>query len=237
MKKIAIMQPTYLPWSGYFGLMHYVDIFVLLDSVQFERRSWQQRNKIKTDLGEKLLTIPVIKKGKRDQLINEVLIDKNNEFNNQHINLIKQHYSKAPFFKENFEKIFYSDLYNKKFLHEITITSILTIRDLLGIKTKIYKSSDLDIEGKKDNLLASICTSLNSNEYISPVGSKNYLDKSTIFAKKNITINYFKYNHPVYKQMYSNFISHLSVIDIIFNCGEKTLDLIEAGIMMNKKEY
>ena len=104
MKKIAIMQPTYLPWSGYFGLMHYVDIFVLLDSVQFERRSWQQRNKIKTDLGEKLLTIPVIKKGKRDQLINEVLIDKNNEFNNQHINLIKQHYSKAPFFKENFEK-------------------------------------------------------------------------------------------------------------------------------------
>ena len=142
----------------------------------------------KTDLGEKLLTIPVIKKGKRDQLINEVLIDKNNEFNNQHINLIKQHYSKAPFFKENFEKIFYSDLYNKKFLHEITITSILKIKDLLGINTKIYKSSELDIAGKKDNLLASICASLNSNEYISPFGSKNYLDKSTIFAEKKTLI-------------------------------------------------
>ena len=208
MKKIAIMQPTYLPWSGYFGLMHYVDIFVLLDSVQFERRSWQQRNKIKTDLGEKLLTIPVIKKGKRDQLINEVLIDKNNEFNNQHINLIKQHYSKAPFFKENFEKIFYSDLYNKKFLHEITITSILKIKDLLD-KYKIYKSSELDIAGKKTTYWPQfVQVSIPMN--IFPVGSKNYLDKSTIFAEKKITINYFKYNHPVYKQMWEFYFTPIS---------------------------
>ena len=139
MKKIAIMQPTYLPWSGYFGLMHYVDIFVLLDSVQFERRSWQQRNKIQTDTGERFLTIPVIKKGRRDQLINEVIVDNTQEFKKKHIGLIKQFYSKAPFFKDNFEKIFNLNLYNSEFLHEITINSILSIRDLLRINTTIYK--------------------------------------------------------------------------------------------------
>ena len=80
MKKIAIMQPTYLPWSGYFGLMQYVDIFVFLDSVQFERRSWQQRNKIKTRNGEKIISIPVLSKGKRDQKIKDVIISEQSNF-------------------------------------------------------------------------------------------------------------------------------------------------------------
>ena len=233
MKKIAIMQPTYLPWSGYFGLMQHVDIFVLLDSVQFERRSWQQRNKIKTDSGERLLTIPVIKKGKRDQLINQVIVDHTQDFKDKHIRQIKQFYSKAPFFKDNFAKIFNLKLYNSEFLHEITIKSILTIRDLLGINTTIYKSSELNINGKRENLLASICLSLDSNEYVSPLGSKNYLDETSVFTQNKIIVNYFNYKHPVYKQLHNGFISHLSVVDMIFNCGDSSLDLIRQGIMMN----
>mgnify|MGYP003315469201 CR=1 FL=1 len=97
MSRIAIMQPTYLPWIGYFGLMEYVDMFVFLDSVQFEKRSWQQRNKIKTNEGERYLTIPVQSKGKRDQLINEVKVLKCSNFEKQHKRLIKQYYSKSLF--------------------------------------------------------------------------------------------------------------------------------------------
>ena len=147
--KLAIMQPTYIPWIGYFGLMHYVDIFVLLDSVQFERRSWQQRNKIKTFSGEKLLTIPVFKKGKRDQLINEVKVELNTNFQYKHSQLIKQSYCNAPFFKQYYKKIFSDNWSEFELLNEITINLILRIKESLGIKTKIYKSSDLSSKGKK----------------------------------------------------------------------------------------
>ena len=103
--KVAIMQSTYLPWVGYFALMKSVDVFIILDSVQFSKRSWQQRNQIKTESGAKWLTVPVISKGKKDQLIADVKIDYSSKFPESHINMIEQNYRKSPFFGD-FSEVF-----------------------------------------------------------------------------------------------------------------------------------
>ena len=229
MTTIAIMQPTYIPWLGYFALMDQVDTFVYLDSVQFDKRSWQQRNRIKNQNGVQLLTIPVISKGLRAQTIKEVQIDKTSNFAAKHIRSISMSYSKTPYFNE-YKDDFFSILKNDyKYLSDLTINIILFIKDLLGIKCKFEKSSLMNIEGKKAGLLANICKYLSADTYISPVGSETYLEKSTEFLEKDIKIKYNDYIHPMYNQPYGNFISHLSIIDLLFNEGHNSLNIIQKG--------
>ena len=183
MRNLAIMQPTYMPWIGYFALMDSVDNFVILDSVQFSRRSWQQRNKIKTHSGPIWLTIPVINKGKRDQLIREVKIDYSRKFPKNHIDILIQSYQKSPFFSEYADDIIKVIEHNKPSLSSLTIDLILHIRGLLNINTPITYSSEMSLRGVKDEMLAYICNELEANEYISPIGAKKYLDNSNFFSE------------------------------------------------------
>lgn len=217
--KVAIMQPTYLPWIGYFALMKSVDIFIILDSVQFSKRSWQQRNQIKTESGPKWLTVPVISKGKREQLITDVQIDYSSKFPENHINMIKQNYRKAKFFS-NFSEDF-SNIFKKKhkYLSTLSIDFILLTKELLNIKTIIKYSSDFVTKGSKDELLAELCEFVGAKEYVSPPGSKVYLDDSNFFTQRNISVKYFDFIHPEYMQLNGDFVSNMSVIDFIFNDG------------------
>ena len=218
--RVAIMQPTYLPWIGYFSLMKSVDVFIILDSVQFSKRSWQQRNQIKTESGPKWLTVPVISKGKREQLIADVQIDySSGKFPESHINLIQQNYKKSKFFS-NYSLDFFNILRKRhKNLSSLSIDLILLIKGMLDIKTTIKYSSDFVTKGSKDELLAELCEHVGATEYISPPGSKVYLDDSDSFLKKNISVKYFDYKHPKYKQINGDFLSYMSVIDLLFNCG------------------
>ena len=221
--RVAIMQPTYLPWIGYFSLMKSVDVFIILDSVQFSKRSWQQRNQIKTESGPTWLSVPVISKGKREQLITDVQIDYSSKFPESHINMIKQNYRKSKFFS-NYSQDFFN-IFSKKHknLSSLSIDLILLIRGLLDIKTTIKYSSDFVTKGSKDELLAELCEHVGATEYISPPGSKVYLDDSDSFTKKNISVKYFNYIHPEYKQMNGDFLSHMSAIDLLFNCGTENI--------------
>ena len=217
--KVAIMQPTYLPWIGYFALMKSVDVFIILDSVQFSKRSWQQRNQIKTESGVKWLTVPVISKGKKDQLIADVKIDYSSKFPESHINMIEQNYRKSPFFGD-FSEVFFSVLRERhEYLSHLSINLILLIRELLDIKTKIKYSSDFLTQGSKDELLAELCEHVGATEYISPPGSKVYLDDSDAFSKRNIPVKYFNYKYTNYPQLHGEFIQYMSVIDLLFNYG------------------
>jgi len=218
-KTVAIMQPTYMPWIGYFALMESVDIFIILDSVQFSKRSWQQRNQIKTESGAKWLTVPVISKGKKDQLISDVKIDYSSKFPESHINVIQQNYGKTLFYGDYSEDFFNVLRKKHEYLSYLSIDLILLIRDLLNIKTEIKYSSDFSTKGSKDDLLAELCEHVGAAEYVSPPGSKVYLDDSNAFLKNNILVKYFNYEHPEYKQVNRDFISHMSVIDLILNCG------------------
>lgn len=229
MTRVAIMQPTYLPWCGYFGLMHAVDVFVLLDSVQFARRSWQQRNQIKAVNGAQWLSVPVLSKGKRDQLISEVEIDKTDNFALAHRKTIEMSYAKTPFFKAYADQLLPLLDNPSPRLADLTISLILWLKSQLGITTQVLRSSELGGIGAKGELLASLCQELGASSYISPPGSKDYLDETDAFEKIGVPVKYYEFKHPQYPQPFGDFIPYMSTIDMLFNCGDRSLSLIESG--------
>lgn len=228
-KKIAIMQPTYLPWIGYFALMDTVDEFILLDDVQFARRSWQQRNQIKGPAGAIMLTVPVLKKGKRDQLVNEAEINTESDEAKKHARSIELAYAKAPYWPQYSSGLLGAIANGHELLADYNIALIERIRDDLGIKVPLVRSSSLPIEGKREDRLVSICRQREASVYISPTGSSDYLSESDAFQRAGIKLLYNDYQHPTYPQLHGEFVSHLSAIDLLLNCGEKSLEIIRSG--------
>lgn len=220
-KILSLMQPTYFPWLGYFNLINKSDIFVIYDTVQLTKRSWQVRNKIKNNDKELYLTIPIRKTQCRDDLlINQAEIDYNINWISKHLNSIKHSYLKSPYFDEIYPILENRLLSKPKYLTDITISLILDFIKILDINTQIILSKDIDYTGKKDEALISICKSLNSNTYMSVKGSQNYiLEGENLFEKNNIDLIWHEYQHPIYNQVGKNFISHLGIIDVLFNIG------------------
>ena len=227
MTRVAIMQPTYLPWSGYFGLMQSVDIFVLLDSVQFARRSWQQRNQIKTANGVQWLSVPVQSKGKRDQLIREVELDKSTVFADKHRRSIELSYAKSPYFRQYADNLLPLLDNSSPLLADMTISLILQLKAQLGIQTCVLRASELDGSGAKADLLASLCKQIGATAYVSPPGSKGYLDESGAFERIGVSVQYYEFKHPEYPQPFGEFVPFMSIIDMLFNCGERSSALIQ----------
>lgn len=229
MTRVAIMQPTYLPWCGYFGLMQAVDIFIFLDSVQFAKRSWQQRNQIKTPQGAQWLTVPVASKGKREQLICEAELDSASNFASTHRKSIESNYAKAASFRDLAPALL-TRIEGPTLLADLNIGIIEHCRTLLGIETPLLRSSQMQGSGAKADLLASLCKEVGATEYISVPGSKDYLDESSAFEEIGVPVRYFNYRHPEYPQLFGDFLPYMSVIDMLFNCGDKSADLIRSGI-------
>jgi len=221
--KVVILQPTYLPWIGYFGLIDIADVFVFYDDVQFVKRSWQRRNRIKTPKGWIWLTVPVIQIF--GQKINEIKINNNLDWRDKHSKSIKHSYSKAPFFGE-YMPIF-QEIYEKKleYLADLNITLIKKITEILGLDKKFLLSSELEVTGKKTDRLIRILKRTGGNEYISGPGAKSYIEIEK-FNDNGITLYWYEFNHPTYPQLYGDFIPFLSVIDLLFNVGSRSLDLI-----------
>jgi len=230
MIKAAIMQPTYMPWCGYFGLIKMVDIFVLYDDVQFDKRSWQQRNKIKTANGSQWLTVPVESKGMRSQKINEAIIQSDSNFSRKHIKAIELNYSKSKFYHEYKDLIINCIESNCSKLVDLNTSLIYICSKILSIETKFIKSSDLNVSGAKEERLIDICKKISADIYISPQGSKNYLSQGESFLENNIKLEYFEFMHPTYHQMYGLFEPQMSIIDVLFNCGaSETRRLLESS--------
>ena len=229
MKTASIMQPTYLPWLGYFDLTNRSDIFVFLDTVQLDKRSWQQRNRIKTPNCELMLTVPVLTKGRFNQEIRDVEIDISQRFEKKHFNSIQLNYKNSKYYKlyiGELEEIFFSKISR---LANLNIKLIKWISSKIGIKTKFISSSELDVSGSKTELLINICLKINANHYLSPIGSKSYIEKNNLFTNSGIQLSYQDYQHPTYNQLFGDFIPYLSVIDLLFNEGEKSLEIIKSG--------
>lgn len=230
--KLAISQPTFLPWVGYFSLIDYVDHFVFLDNVQFEKRSWQQRNYIILDKKEFLITVPVISKRKRFQNINEALILKENL--DSILKTIYYAYKKAKFFENYFfeiEKIFKT---NNRILN-LNCDLIKYFIQQLGINTKIDYQSKIGINTKKEKLIFDICKKLKCKEYISTIGSKEYLHEYENIPNSNIKINYFTYDSD--NHLYNeNYVTNKpSILDLLFNKGPQSLEIIRKGFKLLKK--
>lgn len=229
--KIAIMQPTYLPWIGYFGLMYSVDVFVFLDSVPFSKQSWQQRNRIKTADGPIWLTVPVLSKGKSGQLISEVVVDSRG-FQRKHQCAIELNYKRAACFNSYAPQVF--EIFERKHTHlaRFNIDLITCLKNAFGIETKTMLASELfeKTASGKVEYLVDICSALEATEYYSPVGSKEYLSGALdLFRESGISLYYNEFSHPKYDQQHGDFIPYLSAVDLLFNEGPRSLDIIKQG--------
>lgn len=220
MKKIAIIQSSYIPWKGYFDIINLSDEFILFDSVQYTKRDWRNRNRIKTPGGLQWLTIPVEVKGRYYQKIRDTKIaDKN--WGKRHWKKIVRNYSKAEYFKD-YRKIF-EELYlntKEEYLSLINYKFIKKINEILGINTKISMDRDYDFgDCEKTERLLSLCKCAGAAEYISGPKAKNYMEEN-IFEEENIKLSWMDYScYPEYNQLYPPFDHGVSIIDLIFNEG------------------
>jgi hypothetical protein len=229
--KIAISQPTYLPWLGYFDLIDQVDIFVFLDNVQFQRQSWQHRNRLKTPSGLHWITVPVRFRGRFGQRINEVEI-RDTGFWRNHLRAIELNYRRTPFFNEYFEELSsrIKTRASGALVADLDIDLIEWFMDLLGIRSSVLLSSQLEQSGKRMELLANICNSLGARQYVSPLGSAAYLlQEMDILLDKGIDVAFQHYEHPQYSQLFPPFCPYASILDLIFNEGHRALDILRSG--------
>lgn len=225
--RVAIMQPTFLPWVGYFDLLDQVDTFIFLDSVQFERQSWQQRNRIRTANGWQWVTVPV--RHRFPQTIHEVEINSTTDWQQKHWRAFQQHYAVTPFWDRYQD--FLRDLYARswKSLAELNIFAITYIADELGITPVIARSSKMAASGQRVNLLISLCREVKADTYLSPAGAAPYIEQDNRFIQTGIMLEYHRFTPVPYRQRYAPFIPYLSVIDLLFNEGPRCLEIIRAG--------
>jgi hypothetical protein len=218
MKRVAVIQSNYIPWKGYFDIIHDVDVFLFYDDVQFTKNDWRNRNKIKTAQGLCWLTIPV---GHReDRLINEVKIE-DESWNKKHWQTIKESYSKTPYFKQYsdfFEHIYLGMKWNN--LSEFNQFLIKTIsKEFLGINTCFEDSRDYHAEGHKLERLIDLLLKVKTELYVTGPTAKGYLDVNR-FKDLGMELVFKDYSrYPEYPQRFPPFEHTVSILDLLFNCG------------------
>lgn len=226
---IATHQPIFLPWPGLFFKAIEADCMVLLDDVQFPQgRGWVNRNRLKNKDGEMWLRVPVWKKGRGLQIIRRVEICNETDWRKKHLQSIIHNYSDAPYLKKYFPSLESIYMQNHQLLIELNVSFIKFFWEILGIKTKLFLQSELGVSGKGFELIINICKHLRAATYLNfPVVEKYlYLDK---FHQSGININFPIFHPPVYPQVWGEFIYNLSTLDMLFNCGEKSRDIISSS--------
>lgn len=225
--KIAIHQPQYMPWLGYFHKMASVDLFVVLDDVQFKKNEWQHRNRIRNSRGWQWLSVPTTYKFL--QKINEVAIDNAQEWRKSHKLSLATCYGKSRFGKELmplFERFFESSYATIDLLNT---ESIRLLAGIMGILTPIVRSSEHCFGGVSTERLAAICRYYNADAYLAGAGGHGYMDLS-VFERAGIRVEFQDFSSPRYVQHWSacaeEFIPGLSAIDLVFNCGPKSKDIL-----------
>ena len=224
--RVTILQPSYLPWLGFFEQMSRSDKFVLLDDVQYTRRDWRNRNRIRVRENWIWLTVPVQQKSRFSQSLLETRIDNSVSWRRKHLETLRQHYCKAPFFEKYFPRC--QQVYEQEwtFLFDLCLETINLIKEEMGIETPLLRSSEMKPGGEKTERLVSICRELGATHYLSGESGSNYIAEED-FSSQGIALEYQNYEHPVYPQRYTGFVPHLSAIDLLFNCGEQSLGILK----------
>lgn len=221
MKKVAILQSNYIPWKGYFDLIADVDDFVIYDEVQYTRRDWRNRNKIKTKDGTKWLTIPVQSKGLFSEKISEMKVAETS-WSQEHFKTLRHEYAKAACFDEyaDFIEQLYLGAAKLSYLSQINSLFIEAICRKLQIETRIKQSCQFTLQDGKSERLLGICKDLQADVYVSGPAAKSYLDEA-LFAEQNIRVEWYSYGeYPEYRQLHPPFQHAVSILDLLFNTGK-----------------
>jgi len=214
----VIMQPTYLPWSGYFNLAAKCDTFVFLDDVQLEKRSWQTRNRILVSGREFLLSVPLVKSAQTIK-INETLVSDWASWCPKHLKTIELAYP-SILLETGVIEILTKSFYASRKISEINVAIIRSFFKILGIDCETTLSSQLRCDGHRSQKLANIVRAVGADVYLSPEGSREYLEADDFSNRFGIELIFQKYTPSPYPQRKSeNFVSHLSIIDVIGSNG------------------
>ncbi len=229
--RIAILQPTFLPWLGWFDIVDQVDMLIMLDDVAFDKRSWQQRNRLRTAHQLEYVTVPVRSAGRSGQPILDVEIS-DPRFAVKLERTITGSYARTPYYESLFPAFC-------QILWEFSSTGLLSKLNLgllgwffstLGILTPWQVSSRLNVAGKRGEYMAALCEALGADDYLSPMGAEAYLlEDRHAFDKRHIKVWLHEYVHPEYRQVFQPFIPYASTLDLIFNEGPRALDIIRSG--------
>ena len=219
-KTVVIHQPDFMPYLGFFDRLLHADIYVVLETAQYVNgtsRSWMNRDKIKTEKGEQWITV-CVKKAPRETRIKDILLLDDDKWRRNNLGLLHQNYRKAPFYKEIMPYL--ERLYAGDYLYfwDFSFASIRMLMELFGIEIETVFASDLDPQGKNNDMIVDILNKLGAKTYLSGTGAADYYDPK-VYERAGIRVVWQEFTHPVYPQQFGEFIPYLSSIDLLFNCG------------------
>ncbi|WP_243312600.1 WbqC family protein [Fundidesulfovibrio agrisoli] len=224
---VGILQPSYLPWLGYFEQIARCDVFVLYDDVQFDKGGWRNRNRIKIPGGPHWLTVPVLTKG-GPPLVRDVRVNNTLPWSRNHLKTLVQYYSKALHFAPYFEEL--SDILNRpwELLAALDRAVIEWMCGAFGISTPLVWSSELGVAGDRLDRLIAIVKHFGGNAFYEGAAGRDYIPVD-YFTERGVEVIFQNYRHPVYPQLHGDFISHLSAIDLLFNLGPESKASLLSG--------
>ncbi len=221
---VAVHQPQYLPWIGYFDKMRRADVFCYLDDVQYKKNEWQNRNRIKTAQDWQWLTVPV--RYRFPEKINEVQINNTTNWSKKHLQALITNYSRAPYFKAHIS--IFEDIFSREWelISELNIHLIERLREALQLQEKTTViSSEFNLREEPTDRLIDICKAVGADTYLAGEGASGYMDLRR-FEENDLKVIVQDFKHPIYSQLFKDFQSHLSIVDLLFNCGPESLNII-----------
>ncbi len=218
-------QPVYLPWLGLFHKIALCDTYVFLDTVKYLKQDWNNRNRIKGAGGPMWLTVPVATNGTDNILLPDVRICNEHNWRLKHWRSITSCYGRARYFDQYAP--FFEEVYRRKWdsLNELNNCMLLWLLEVLGIKVRFLRASELRFEGTKSDLVLDMCRKLDAKTYIFGTLGRDYA-RVEDFQRAGIEPIFQNYRHPEYPQLHGSFVSHLSIIDLLFNAGPASLEIL-----------
>jgi hypothetical protein len=226
---LVVLQPGYLPWLGFFDQMQRSDVFVYYDDVQFDKHGWRNRNRVKgPDGAPHWLTVPVLHSGRNWPAILEVEIEPRSPWARKHVGTLRQFYFKAPFLGRYLPAL--EEMLERPWTRLVDLDLAVTglICGWLGLERRTLRASELGITGKQSERLLALCQHVGATRYLSGSSAKNYLD-TELFSRHGIEVERQDYVHHVYPQQHGDFVPYLSIVDLLFNCGEESATTLGRG--------
>lgn len=225
---VVILQPSYIPWRGFFDQIRRADLFVFYDDIQYDKHGWRNRNQIKTAQGKQWLTIPVNSKGVTSGIpIKDVPIDWSKPWPKNHLKSLTISYNKSPYFKEYLPLL--ESFYERRdeFLADFTIESSIALAREMGItSTRFMRSSELPhVEGRKTDRVIDVLKRVEATHYICGPSASSYMEPEK-FDAAGITFEYMEYNYPEYPQLYQPYDPYVSILDLMFMTGKDAIKYI-----------
>lgn len=226
---LAVLQPGYLPWLGFFDQMRRSDLFVIYDDVQYDKHSWRNRNRVKAASGEPFwLTVPVRHSGQGWPRILEVEIDARTAWGRKHVGTLRQFYARAPFLRRYLPELEEMLCRPWQRLVDLDLAVAGLLAGWLGLTTRTVRSSELGVPGEASDRLLALCKRFGARRYLTGDAARDYLDVGA-FAREGVEVVWQEYVHPTYPQQHGAFVPYLSAVDLLLNCGDESAAVLAAG--------